>query len=439
MSQHKIISMRNDSLYLKIILVLALFLTVAIAVVKGGVHEWVNLVWVGLCAVSLYFAWVPTLSNLRQSGDLLEVLLDLKALVNKPLFFFVLFQIWALIQYFFIAPDKSASLNHLFLGFGMTFLLMLWAVAGKAKNVLNLLFYTLLCFSVIQAIYGFWVYLSGANLLLWMPKVYYLDRPTGFFVNGNHFATYTVLAIILCISSMLFKTEQLNRESFFLKVTEFIYSPKIIVLLFLFCALIASKSIGALTAFGVVLLFMFGHLLWRSKHWGKFLLAAIIILVFFTFILLSLDYSVIDNEVSLLSHTFSRRFALSSASMSMLKETWLWGLGGGGFYSQFSQYRTLDIGNSYYNFAHNDLIQFWIEYGVIGVILLGLFLLSALRANLAIFKKEHTAMQATFAYASIYSTIAIMVHSLVDFPMHIPGVSVCYLVIVSINCLTAKK
>jgi O-antigen ligase len=137
-----------------------------------------------------------------------------------------------------------------------------------------------------------------------------------------------------------------------------------------------------------------------------------------------------------LSHTFYRRLELSKAAFIMLETTWLTGIGGGAFYSQFSPYRTLEIGNTYYNYAHNDILQFWIEYGLIGVSLLVLFLATLIRDNIRILSQSRSGIQATFAYASIYSTLAVAIHSLVDFPLHIPGFSVCYLVIISVNSLS---
>jgi len=430
--------MFDSNTHSKLVLKLALFLTVSIAVVKGGVPEWASMVWLSLCIVSFYIAWAPVAFSFKNNKEQVELPVNYKELPSRPLFILTLFQAWVVIQYFLVSLDKPASLDQLLVSFGILSLLMVWKFALKERDALNLLFYTVLCFAVIQAVYGLWIYISGINMLLWMPKTHYLDRPTGFFVNGNHFAAYTYLAITLCISRMLIGKKK-GRGSLMLAVFSFVYNPQILVLLLLVVALIASKSIGAITALGVVLCLMVIHLICRSKQ--RVVLTTVIVAFFSLFIaaFLSLDYSVIDKELSLLSHTFSRRYALSDAAMGMLKETWLWGIGGGSFYSQFSQYRTLDIGNAYYNFAHNDLIQFWVEYGLIGIVLLGLFLVYVLRDNITILNKKHTEMQAVFAYTSIYSTMAVMVHSLVDFPMHIPGFSVCYLVIISANSLTVKK
>jgi O-antigen ligase len=184
-----------------------------------------------------------------------------------------------------------------------------------------------------------------------------------------------------------------------------------------------------------VLLLIGVNALWRSENRKTLLVSAIAVCFVLSLLILSLDYTVIKNELSGLPHTFFRRIDLSIAASAMLENNWLTGIGGGSFYSQFSPYRTLEVGNAYYNYAHNDILQLWIEYGLIGLTILLMFVGAVIRDNIRVLSQTTSGIRATFAYASIYSTIAVGVHSLVDFPLHMPGFSVCYLVIISTNSL----
>ncbi len=423
-SQHSIKALR-----------LALFLTVSISMIKGGAPAWVSLLWSGLCFIGLCIVLVlkkrtteagQNSKNNHQGGRV------------NPLFILLLFQLWAAIQYGTIAPDKAASLNSVLVGFAMLSLLTIWKSALTHSNSLKILFSTIVLCSCVQCVYGLWVYLSGVDMLLWMPKLHYLDRPTGFFVNANHFAAYIALTIILTISYTLTNKPSGKSKALFIRVFDYFYNPAFLTLLLLLIGLIASKSIGALAALFTVSCLILMRVIWRLRQ-RAVLFSAISILGIATLLaILSLDYALIEQEISGLSHTFSRRYALSHAALRMLEDTWLVGIGGGSFYSQFSPYRSLEIGNAYYYYAHNDLIQFWIEYGLVGVSLLALFLSGVLRDNIRVLKQPHTHIQATFAYTSLYGTVAVAIHSLVDFPMHIPGFSVLYLVIVSVNSLHLK-
>lgn len=425
--------MFNDLRHSKLALGIGLFLTFGITLIKGGTLPWVSLFWAALCCIALCIVLLlHSNSNVpKRSGDH-------KTSKDRlfTAFSFVAFQVWVLVQHFVISLDKTASLNQLFVGLGMTSLLVIWYYALRCSGALNTLYTVFISFALIQSVYGVWVYLSDADQLLWMPKIYYLDRPTGFFVNANHFAAYLSLAIILCLSHIISSKPATIRKNGFFRLLDNLYNPTNLVLCILILVLIASKSFGAMAALGTVFAIILLNTIKRAKPQKSLIIGVVALICVILFFALALDYSLVEKEIAGLSHTFSRRIALSKAAFGMLKDTWLFGVGGGAFYSQFSAFRTLEIGNNYYNYAHNDLLQFWIEYGVIGISLLLLFVASALRDNMCALRKKNTQIQVTFAYASIFSTLALAVHSLVDFPLHIPGLSVSYLVLISVNSLS---
>lgn len=423
-------------------LIFALFLTFSVIVIKGSALQWASLAWVSLCALGF-----SVLVLQRVIGQQKQVNIDtrsnhsvsfkIKDVFNLllPVTLFITFQLWALVQYATLSPDKSASLDQSLIGLGMLFLLATWSLAVRHSKALDLLFALIVLSSITQCVYGLWVYLSGADLILWMPKRYYLDRPTGFFVNANHFAAYLLLGIILCFSKIMSNSKQVIKKNILIRTFDQLYNPINAVLCLLILTLIASKSIGGIVSLVSVLFLIGVHLLWSSENRKTLLVSAIAIFFMLCVLFLSLDYSIVETEISGLAHTFFRRIEISKAAFSMLENNWLTGIGGGSFYSQFSPYRTLEVGNAYYNYAHNDLLQLWIEYGLIGITILLMFVGVAIRDNLRVLSRTTCGIGATFAYASIYSTIAVGVHSLVDFPLHIPGFSVCYLVIISINSL----
>lgn len=408
----------------------ALFLTFSITLIKAGTLQWVSLSWVSLSGLGFLVAF---------GSDLFHSRFNTSAKVNITsqywfLYTFLAFQSWVFIQYWFLATDKSAALEHFLLGAGMVFLAGVWLKAMDHAKSFEYFFIAIVSFAAIQSIYGVWIYLSGSNQLLWMPKLFYLDRPTGFFVNANHFAAYLVLSVILLVSNILCSKPE-RQKSVSIRVLNHIYSPRNLVLCLLVITLLMSKSIGAMVALLVTITLMLLVKLWSSSGRKVFIITVLVVFVMLFFLVLSMDYALIEKEITQLSHTFRRRLELSSAAFDMLKDHWLWGVGGGSFYSQFSPYRTLEIGNSYYNFAHNDFLQFWIEYGLIGVVLLNTFLFLILRDNFYVLKRTQSVIRATFAHASIYTTMAVGIHSMVDFPLHIPGFSVCFLVLISINSL----
>lgn len=421
-------------------LYLALVLTFAITPIKAGSLEWVALLWVALCSLTLAIIIIRTkLRHLPTN--------TFKASVGRvrALFILCLFQAWSLLQAVALSPDQTASFNSAILGIGFIILSVIWVYSLHYKTALLWLYRSIICFTLIQSVYGLWTLISHTDLLLWMPKQYYLDRPTGFFVNANHFAAYLVITIILILShSLAMNAKKSNAHEYNEKKINFLmrgidatYNPKLFILGILIATLVMSKSIGAIASLMVVLALMSMNFLRQSSHKTKFLLVAALFAGIILLSLLSINYALIEDEVAGLRHTVLRRYELSAAALSMLQDHWLIGVGGGSFYAQFSPYRSLQVGNAFYNHAHNDLIQFWIEYGIIGITLLTLFLIVTVRDNMSVLNSTESAMKKTFAYAALYSVAAVLVHSLVDFPLHIPGFSVLFLTIISINSLHA--
>ena len=435
-------------------LLAALLLTFSITVIKGGALEWVSLAWVSLCVLSLTVVLIWSLftpsafnkasdnqetdnheSDYQERDKASRFYLNIGKYWLRPAGIFVGFQLWVVIQHALLSQDKTSSFDYWLIGVGMCCLLAVWYVALKHHAALRALYASIIAFALIQSAYGLYVYLSDTDLLLWMPKLYYLDRPTGFFVNANHFAAYLVLAIILCVSRLVTREKPVHQRALLIQILDFLYTPQFFILVLLAGTLVATKSIGALASLGVVTAVFGIRFIWQTKHRSLILLSLLGVSFVALALILMLDYQQVEPLIADLSHTISRRIALSSAAFGMLQDHWLWGIGGGAFYSQFSPYRTLEIGNTYYNYAHNDLLQFWIEYGLIGAVLLTLFIGSVLKDNIKVLSRSKTGVAATFAYASLGSTLAVGLHSVVDFPLHIPGFSVCYLIVISVNSL----
>jgi O-antigen ligase len=89
---------------------------------------------------------------------------------------------------------------------------------------------------------------------------------------------------------------------------------------------------------------------------------------------------------------------------------WLWGSGLGGFEAVFKQVQSPTLSN-WYDHAHNDLLQWCLETGLIGLLLLGVVLAALWR------RRRLDALRAPL-YAGL-SAIAFM--ALGDFSLHMAG------------------
>jgi len=419
----------------KIALISSFALLASISIVKGGVFEWFSLAW-GTTTLLLIASYV--IFNKNALNDI-ALFFSYRVIIA-----FLCFQTWTVIQVLLpTSNDINASTNSALFGFSILGFLFILSTALKNPNNYIHLFNALIFLGLAHTIYGLFIFLSDNDKLLWMDKVFYLDRPTGFFVNPNHFAAYISLIIILLISQLVYSEKAVIKTNKIWQLLDRLFDPQYLIALILLITLLMTKSIGAIGAITIVLFTTITlNIVKKSFRKTTFIYAggcAIAIL----FLLLSINIEIIQQESQLFSHTFQRRIALSFASWDMLKDHWVFGVGGGSFYSAFSQHRNLDIGNTYYNYAHNDYLQFWIEYGSIGIIILIGFIGFALRKNISILQKSNNSYQKAFAFTSLSGTAVLAIHSTVDFPLHIPGYCVLYLSILCANLFsdtdTTKK
>mgnify|MGYP001826355846 CR=1 FL=1 len=107
------------------------------------------------------------------------------------------------------------------------------------------------------------------------------------------------------------------------------------------------------------------------------------------------------------------------------------GTGAGTFHVAFPNYQSLSMSN-YYQHAHNDYIEFLTDTGRIGFILLGGVVLISLATALTAMRKRHHPLMRGMAFASTMGIISLMIHSLTDFNLRIPGNVALFMIILAL-------
>ena len=111
------------------------------------------------------------------------------------------------------------------------------------------------------------------------------------------------------------------------------------------------------------------------------------------------------------------------------------GSGGGSFYTAFTRYRGDDI-TAFYDHAHNDYVEFASETGVLGLTIMGLFVLGALVQALRALAQRKDPLPRGIAFAVIMGTTAILIHSTVDFNLQIPANAATFMLLQALAWLT---
>jgi O-antigen ligase len=277
------------------------------------------------------------------------------------------------------------------------------------------------------AIVGLTQKLMGTDLLLGLRK----GGPFMFssFVNRNNFASY----INLLIPAALAVAHHRRRVA----VAEGARSDA--SGLFAFMALIMVLSVimttsRAGTAMCAGLLFAWGavelaHSLHGTGGARRVLLAVLLTMSLLIIGLLYLGTEPVEQRLGEMRAVPAELAASGGrgnvyvATLQMWRDHWLYGVGGGTFSLTYPYY-SVERMDWFRRYAHNDWLQYLVELGVTGSVLLGLAALGLMREQVKRGFRFHLVGSVDWlAVALSIGLVGVALHALVDFPLHIPAIS----------------
>ena len=130
------------------------------------------------------------------------------------------------------------------------------------------------------------------------------------------------------------------------------------------------------------------------------------------------------------------RFGLHKFGLTQFKEFWLFGYGAGAFGLIFKLFYKILPGGGIANHVHNDGIELIGEVGIIGISILLLLSLIYVKKLLNNINQERE--RARFILLSLL-LIILFIQSLVDFSLHVPGITILLVVILSFGLINFKN
>ena len=311
---------------------------------------------------------------------------------------------------------------------------------NRSKYLMKFLFF--LCFvGFCHAVFAtYWMLIGNPSNFL-IEKVYYPGSSTGLFVNRSVFATF----LLLCAFSGLFYIVVFFQKN---KITNFNFIEQINSKIIYIRIFIIFLSIGILTTWSRVvnlsyLLILFSFLFYSKISFKKYinpLSTIIIFILIFDVLVLGLLFGnakLVERyaETSIIGE--AERFNLHGFGLDQFKSFWLFGYGSGAF---GLVYKLFAIVPENYNFrakyVHNDGLQLLGEVGIVGISIL-------LSLSFMYFKKLINRIKQEkdfFRFVLIFLLLAVLfIQSLVDFSLHIPGISILLMIILSIGLINSKK
>ncbi|HVM76071.1 MAG TPA: O-antigen ligase family protein [Candidatus Saccharimonadales bacterium] len=276
------------------------------------------------------------------------------------------------------------------------------------------------------SIFAILQYLTFNGKLYWFRTMRSGGLPFGPYVNRNHFAGFVEMVIPVALVPLVLG--KVRRERLFL-VGLFAVVPLV--------ALLLSASRGGIISLAVQIVVLVLLLLVRRMHGRGMIVGGIVVLC----AMMAVSWIGVQQMLQRFSGIQSLEVSTGKRS-AMRQDTWrlfldhpLVGTGLGTFEMVFPPYDSLYDGKVV-NHAHNDYLEALAETGVLGgtccAWFLGLLLLNSMGAQ----SELGTSFGASLNLSGLIACVGILVHSLVDFNLHIPANALMFFV--SAHMATAR-
>ncbi|WP_370978057.1 O-antigen ligase family protein [Agaribacterium sp. ZY112] len=369
----------------------------------------------------------------RSSFSLLATLL----FVQFCVFLQILGASWSLsfLPYSF---DVSSSETALLKGLSYCLFVLCFSVLVSTRRRQKQVIRVVMAAGLTQAVYAVFLQYSGlSESFLGYPVS---DRARGSFVYHNHLASYLVLCLSLTIGFLVGSLKGFDsgsRRSRLSSMIETMLSEKWIVrvaIIIMVVALILTRSrmgnaVFFLSVFVVTALALF--VMRRPANTLKWLVLSLLLMDMF---IVGAYFGVekVKERIELTSFAGETRDDVVAASIPYIEDHWFSGSGAGSFGSVFQAYQPSSFGG-YYDYAHNEYIQFLVEFGFFPCLALALFILYAMSRGLRGLMTERSRYRCGLHFALVMALLAIFIHATVDFVFQVMPNVLVLLVIISLS------
>jgi O-antigen ligase len=266
-------------------------------------------------------------------------------------------------------------------------------------------------FGFLIGIFGILQHLTFNEKLYWVREMHYGGIPFGPYVNRNHFAGFVELILPLALVPLVLGRVRQERWPI---VGLFAVVP--------IGALFLSVSRGGIVSFGLELAVL-ALIMIQRRTMGKQLLAGAAVLLVAVLMVSWLGVGQLLQRFS----SFQSLEANAGKRASMRRDTWqiflhhpVTGTGLGTLQIVYPPYESLYDGKIV-NHSHNDYLEALAETGVLGGVCCAWFLGVLFSESLRRVRQLDNSFAGTLQLSGLVACTGFLVHSLVDFNLHIPS------------------
>ena len=295
---------------------------------------------------------------------------------------------------------------------------------------------------VFQAIYGSLEVLSGLQYSL-VFKLPVSHIATGSFVYKNHYANFLVLclsaAIGYMIASLRVRSGSSTRERL-RRIVRFWLSNKVLFrigIIIMVIALVMSRSRMGNSAFFIAMTITatLGLIYFKPRQ-KSYVVLFISMLVIDILIVSSLfGLKQVQQRLEQTNLTQESRDEVITDALPLLSQYGIIGTGGGTFYTVYPQVQSESI-QHFYDHAHNEYLQFAIEFGIVGAAIIAMLVLLCAKSALSAIRHRRHPLPRGTAFATVMAVIGMALHSTVDFPLQAPANTAIFIILLALGALS---
>ena len=319
---------------------------------------------------------------------------------------------------------------------------------SRARTFANVL----VVFALVLSVYGLLLHLTEIPQTWFGTPMGHGGRASATFPNPNHFAGFLEMTLSVGIGVLiagLRDTGPRTWKAFLVDILEWIFSPKMrlrLMLCVMVIGLVASHSRMGNTAFFASLMIagVIGIVLSRHATRGTVALLVSLILID-AFIVGSwfgieklanrIEQTNLSYQAGETSESVGMRAEPAKYGFDLIDDNRIVGTGPGSWYVAFPRYRGGEL-SSFFDYAHNDYVQFAAESGMVGLAMLGLIVVWSLGVALVAQYRRRDPLMRGFSFAAIMGITAILIHSTVDFNLQIPANAMLFMVLLAFAWLS---
>lgn len=327
-----------------------------------------------------------------------------------------------------LTVNRKATLMEFFRILSYVIFYVLTVQVLSKKDALKRTVTVLIIFASLLSLFAILQRILPNNRIYWVRELTMGGSPFGPYVNRNHYAGLMEMLFPLFLGLFLFYKPGITYGSFRDRMAEIfnIQRTNYHILLGFSAILIATSIFLTLSRTGIVSLcisMIFFGAFFFSRAANK--RAGVIIIVVFVLIILSVAWFGWTPIIERFEHIKNAsgkvselRIGIWKDSSNIIKDFPITGTGLGTFVDIYPKYRTIS-GDALADHAHSDYIELLTEGGIPAFLVFAWFLIVLFHKSYRVFLKRRETYSVYLFIAAVSGMIAILVHSLTDFNLHI--------------------